>query len=190
MLSSRAHTASVFRGWSAAIIEASHDEAGIIWPEPVAPFKVGAHQSQELAIGETDAACEKIYDALLGPRALKCSIDDTDERPGAKFATMDLIGLPWQVIIGPRGIKDGVAEVKNRKTGESAECAARPKSPDVSAPDEQAARRHAALCAVRMDAGAALSARHAAAKASSRSFRSSRFSGLCLALRRLSSSWR
>jgi prolyl-tRNA synthetase len=100
----------------AAIIEACHDEAGIVWPEPVAPFKVGVVNLKS-GDGETDAACEKIYSALIG-RGVEVLYHDTDERPGAKFATMDLIGLPWQVIIGPRGIKDGVAEVKNRKSGE------------------------------------------------------------------------
>ena len=100
----------------AAIIEASHDEAGIVWPEPVAPFKVGVINLKS-GDGETDAVCEKIYGAFL-KQGVEVLYHDTDERPGAKFATMDLIGLPWQVIVGPRGIKDGVAEVKNRKSGE------------------------------------------------------------------------
>jgi prolyl-tRNA synthetase len=99
-----------------AIIEASHDEAGIIWPEPVAPFKL-ALVNLKAGDAETDAACEKIYDALTA-KGVEVLYDDTDARPGAKFATMDLIGLPWQVIIGPRGLKDGIAEVKNRRTGE------------------------------------------------------------------------
>ena len=97
------------------IIEASHDEAGIIWPEPVAPFKVGLIN---LKVGDagTDAACVKVYEALQA-KGVEVLYDDRDERAGAKFTTMDLIGLPWQAIIGPRGLKDGVAEVKNRKTG-------------------------------------------------------------------------
>lgn len=99
-----------------AIIEASHDEAGIIWPEPVAPFKL-ALINLKPGDQETDAACERIYDELAG-RGVEVLYDDTDERPGAKFATMDLIGLPWQIIVGPRGLRDGVAELKNRKTGE------------------------------------------------------------------------
>jgi prolyl-tRNA synthetase len=99
-----------------AIIEASHDDAGIIWPEPVAPFKV-ALISLKVGDAETDAACESIYRALTRS-GVEVLYHDTDERPGAKFAVMDLIGLPWQVIIGPRGLKEGVAEVKNRKTGE------------------------------------------------------------------------
>ncbi len=99
-----------------AIIEASHDAAGIIWPEPVAPFKL-AIVNLKAGDAETDAACEKIYDALTA-KGVEVLYDDTDGRPGAKFATMDLIGLPWQVIIGPRGLKEGIAEVKNRRTGE------------------------------------------------------------------------
>lgn len=99
-----------------AIIEASHDDAGIIWPEPVAPFKL-ALINLKAGDPETDAACQKIYDELSA-KGVEVLYDDTDARPGAKFATMDLIGLPWQVIIGPRGLKDGIAEVKNRRSGE------------------------------------------------------------------------
>ena len=99
-----------------AIIEASHDEAGIIWPEPVAPFKLASSISKP-GDAETDAACEKIYGGLTA-KGVEVLYDDTDARPGAKFAAMDLIGLPWQVIIGPRGLKEGIAEVKNRRTGE------------------------------------------------------------------------
>jgi prolyl-tRNA synthetase len=99
-----------------AIIEASHDEAGIIWPQAVAPFGVGLIS---LRPGDpaVDAACEAAYGALT--RAGKEPLfDDTDERPGGKFATMDLIGLPWQLIIGPRGLADGVVELKRRADGE------------------------------------------------------------------------
>ena len=99
-----------------AIIEASHDDAGIIWPEPVAPFGVGI---VNLRPGDAacDGACERAYQALsdAGKEPL---LDDTDERPGGKFASMDLIGLPWQLIIGPRGLADGVVELKRRATGE------------------------------------------------------------------------
>jgi prolyl-tRNA synthetase len=97
------------------IIEASHDEAGIIWPESVAPFDVGLIN---LKPGEaaSDAACEKIYGALQA-KGVDVLYDDKDAGPGAKFAAMDLIGLPWQVIIGPRGLKEGIAEFKNRRTG-------------------------------------------------------------------------
>jgi prolyl-tRNA synthetase len=99
----------------AAIIEASHDEAGIVWPEPVAPFRIGLI-NLKAGDGETEAACMKIYKALEA-KGVEVLYDDRDDRPGAKFAVMDLIGLPWQVIVGPRGLKEGVAEVKNRKTG-------------------------------------------------------------------------
>jgi prolyl-tRNA synthetase len=99
----------------AAIIEASHDEAGIIWPESVAPFKVGL-----MNLRADDEACTKACDDLyarLQSAGITVLYDDRDERPGAKFATMDLIGLPWQLAIGPRGVKAGVVEVKNRRTG-------------------------------------------------------------------------
>ena len=99
-----------------AIIEASHDEAGIIWPEPVAPFLIGL-VNLKVGDAEVDGACEKLYRDLEAA-GIEVLYDDRDERPGAKFASMDLIGLPWQVIVGPRGLKDGIAEVKNRRTGE------------------------------------------------------------------------
>jgi prolyl-tRNA synthetase len=99
-----------------AIIEASHDEAGIIWPDPVAPFGVGI---VNLRPGDaaTDRACEEAY-AVLTEAGKEPLLDDTDERPGGKFAAMDLIGLPWQLIIGPRGLAEGKVEVKRRATGE------------------------------------------------------------------------
>jgi prolyl-tRNA synthetase len=99
-----------------ALIEASHDEAGIIWPDAVAPFGVGI---VSLRPGDTavDAACERAY-AALTDAGREPLLDDTDERPGGKFATMDLIGLPWQLIIGPRGLGEGVVELKRRATGE------------------------------------------------------------------------
>jgi len=98
-----------------AIIEASHDEAGIIWPEAVAPYKVGLINIKS-GDAEADASTDKIYKALQA-KGVEVLYDDRAQPGGAKFATMDLIGLPWQVIIGPRGLKDGIAEVKNRKTG-------------------------------------------------------------------------
>ncbi len=102
-----------------AIIEASHDENGIIWPEPVAPFKVGLIN---LKAGDetTDTACDALYDGLRAA-GVEVLYDDTDGRAGAKFGTMDLIGLPWQVIAGPRGLASGTVELKNRKTGEREE---------------------------------------------------------------------
>lgn len=99
-----------------AIIEASHDEGGIIWPESVAPFDVGIVNMRQ-GDAACDAACETAYNALKAA-GRDVLYDDTDARGGAKFATMDLIGLPWQLIVGPKGIAEGVAEIKNRKTGE------------------------------------------------------------------------
>jgi len=102
----------------AAIIEASHDDNGIVWPESVAPFRVGL---ANLKVGDaaTDAACADLY-AKLENAGVDVLYDDRDERPGAKFATLDLIGLPWQVIVGPKGLAEGKVEVKNRRTGEKA----------------------------------------------------------------------
>jgi len=99
----------------AAIIEAFHDEAGIMWPEPVAPFKVAILNLMQGA-ADTDAACEKLY-RDLSAKGVDVLYHDLDERPGAKFATADLIGLPWQVLIGPRGLAEGKVEVKKRADG-------------------------------------------------------------------------
>lgn len=99
-----------------AIIEASHDEHGIVWPDAVAPFQVGLINLQ---VGDVtcDAACETLH-AQLGAAGFDVLYDDTGERAGGKFKNMDLIGLPWQVIVGPRGLKDGQVELKRRVTGE------------------------------------------------------------------------
>jgi prolyl-tRNA synthetase len=99
-----------------ALIEASHDDAGIVWPDAVAPFGV-AILSLRPGDAKVDAACEQAYRALTAAGKSPL-LDDTDERPGGKFATADLIGLPWQLIIGPRGLADGVVELKRRATGE------------------------------------------------------------------------
>jgi prolyl-tRNA synthetase len=98
-----------------AIIEASHDEAGIIWPDAVAPFSVGLIN---LRVGDaaTDAACAGLYDKLT-KAGVDVLYDDRDERAGAKFSTMDLIGLPWQIIVGPKGLAKGEVELKRRATG-------------------------------------------------------------------------
>src|SRR5271169_2111774 len=98
-----------------AIIEASHDDAGIVWPEPVAPFDV-AVLNLKAGDAATDKACEEIY-AKLTTAGRDVLYDDTQERPGAKFAGMDLIGLPYQLIVGPRGLEKGQIEIKNRATG-------------------------------------------------------------------------
>ncbi|MGH6660186.1 MAG: proline--tRNA ligase, partial [Rhodospirillales bacterium] len=102
-----------------AVIEASHDNAGIIWPEPVAPFKVGIIN---LKPGDKtcDKACEDIYDNLV-QNGVEVLYDDREARAGAKFADMDLIGLPWQVLVGPRGLEKGLVELKDRKSGERQE---------------------------------------------------------------------
>ncbi|HZS82152.1 MAG TPA: proline--tRNA ligase [Stellaceae bacterium] len=102
-----------------AIIEASHDERGIIWPEAVAPFRVGL-----VNLRAGDAACVAAADALytrLRSAGVETLYDDRDESPGGKFATMDLIGLPWQLVIGPRGLAAGTVELKSRRTGERQE---------------------------------------------------------------------
>jgi prolyl-tRNA synthetase len=99
-----------------AIIEASHDEDGIVWPEPVAPVKVGL-VNLKAGAADCDGVCGDLY-GKLRTAGIEVLYDDTDERAGAKFATMDLIGLPWQLIVGPRGVKDGTVEVKRRTTGE------------------------------------------------------------------------
>jgi len=98
------------------IIEASHDDDGIIWPWPVAPFHVGVVNLKAGHEG-CDALCEKLNDALT-QNGLDVLYDDRDERAGTKFSDMDLIGLPWQAVIGPRGAENGEVEVKNRATGE------------------------------------------------------------------------
>lgn len=104
----------------AAIIEASHDDAGIIWPKSVAPFDVGLIN---LKTGETatDEACQKAYNELTNA-GVEVLYDDTDERAGGKFATMDLIGLPTQLIIGPKGLAEGAVEMKDRRSGERITC--------------------------------------------------------------------
>jgi prolyl-tRNA synthetase len=99
----------------AAIIEASHDDAGIIWPEPVAPFRVTILNLKQGA-AETDAASARIYEALTA-KGVEVLYHDLDERPGAKFAAADLIGVPWQVMVGPRSLAEGKVEVKKRADG-------------------------------------------------------------------------
>lgn len=102
-----------------AIIEASHDENGIIWPEGVTPFHCGIVNLKQ-GDEEADAACEALETALTNA-GLEPLYDDRKERAGGKFATMDLIGLPWRITVGPRGLKNGVVEVTSRRTGESEE---------------------------------------------------------------------
>jgi prolyl-tRNA synthetase len=99
-----------------AVIEASHDDAGIIWPDAIAPFKAAI---LNLKIGDAacDALCERLY-AALGGEAL---YDDRADRAGAKFADADLMGHPWQIVVGPRGAAAGKVELKRRATGERVE---------------------------------------------------------------------
>ena len=102
-----------------AIIEASHDDAGIVWPEAVAPWRVGlvTMRGDDPA---TVAAADDLY-ARLTAAGVEVLYDDRDERGGVKLGSMDLIGLPWQLILGPRGVAAGTAELKNRRTGEKVE---------------------------------------------------------------------
>ena len=112
----------------AAIIEASHDEAGIKWPESVAPFKAIILNLKQ-GDGATDAACDRLH-AALGAKGRDVLYHDLDERPGAKFATADLIGIPHQILVGPRGLADGKVELKRRADG----------ARELVTPDEAVAR--------------------------------------------------
>lgn len=117
-----------------AIIEASHDDKGIIWPEGVTPYHCGIVNLKQ-GDDEADAACDALY-ASLTALGLEPLYDDRKERAGGKFATMDLIGLPWRITVGPRGLKNGVVELTSRRTGESEEL-----------PPEQAVERIAQIYA-------------------------------------------
>jgi prolyl-tRNA synthetase len=99
----------------AALIEVFHDEAGIRWPEAVAPFTVAILNLTQGG-SDTDAACERLYAALTA-KGIDTLYHDLDERPGSKFATADLIGIPWQILVGPRGLAEGKVEVKRRFDG-------------------------------------------------------------------------
>jgi prolyl-tRNA synthetase len=98
-----------------ALIEAFHDDAGIIWPEAVAPFKVAILNLKQGDAG-TDGACEQLYRDLTA-KGVEVLYDDREERAGAKFATADLIGIPWQVLVGPKGLGEGKVELKKRADG-------------------------------------------------------------------------
>jgi prolyl-tRNA synthetase len=102
-----------------AIIEASHDDGGIIWPEAVAPWRAGL-VTMRADDEATISAADGLYNQLRNA-GVEVLYDDRDERGGAKLASMDLIGLPWQVIVGPRGIAAGTVELKDRRTGQRAE---------------------------------------------------------------------
>ena len=108
-----------------AIIEASHDDKGIIWPEGVTPFHCGILNMRS-GDDACDATSEQLYAALTAA-GLEPLYDDTKAGAGTKFASMDLIGLPWRITVGPRGLKNGVVELTNRRSGESEEL-----SPEVA----------------------------------------------------------
>jgi prolyl-tRNA synthetase len=95
-----------------AIVEACHDEAGIKWPESVAPFKTVILNLKQ-GSADTDAACERLY-RELSAKGVEVLYDDTDQRAGAKFAAADLIGIPWQILVGPKGLAEGKLELKRR----------------------------------------------------------------------------
>ncbi|HQT40091.1 MAG TPA: His/Gly/Thr/Pro-type tRNA ligase C-terminal domain-containing protein, partial [Acidocella sp.] len=92
---------------------ARHDEAGIIWPDAIAPFRVGI-----LNLRQGDAVTGEICESLHAIFGADCLYDDREERAGAKFAEADLMGHPWQIIVGPRGAANGMVELKRRATGE------------------------------------------------------------------------
>ena len=101
------------------LIEAFHDENGIIWPESVAPFDAAVINLKSGDV-ECDAVCDNLY-GKLNLAGLDVLYEDRDERPGTKFADMDLIGVPWQIVVGPRGVKNGVVELKSRASGKREE---------------------------------------------------------------------
>ena len=104
------------------LIEAFHDDNGIVWPESVAPFGA-AIVNLKVGDAECDTVCGDLY-AKLQDAGVDPLYEDRDERAGAKFADMDLIGVPWQIVVGPRGIMNGVVEFKNRASGEKEEISA------------------------------------------------------------------
>lgn len=101
----------------AGIIESHHDEKGIIWPESVAPFKASIINLVPKSI-ECRSIAEKAY-GMFDEKNVDVLYDDTDERAGQKFATHDLIGTPWQIIIGSKKAGNGLVELKHRSTGET-----------------------------------------------------------------------
>jgi prolyl-tRNA synthetase len=98
-----------------ALIEAFHDDAGIKWPEPVAPFDVAILNLKQ-GDSATDGASEQLY-RDLSAKKIDVLYHDTDDRPGAKFAQTDLIGVPWQILVGPKGLAEGKVELKRRADG-------------------------------------------------------------------------
>ena len=101
----------------AAIVEANHDDSGIIWPVNVAPFEVVVSVVKPKAVDCLEAG-QRLYEALLG-HGIDVILDDRDERPGVKFKDADLIGIPYRVTVGPKGLADGVVELKRRRDGQT-----------------------------------------------------------------------
>ncbi len=106
----------------AAAIEQSHDESGIIWPEPMAPFQVAITPIQMHKSYRVRDCAEKLYRELIDA-GIEVLFDDRKERPGVMFATMDLIGIPHRIVVGERGLDQGTVEYKNRRTGETKQIA-------------------------------------------------------------------
>ena len=102
-------------GWRIAV-QRSPDHVPPRWPDPAYPQQ--AHLDLRVPDLEAGAARAAGLGAEARGKGVDVLLDDTDERPGGKFAKMDLIGLPWQVIVGPKGLAEGKVEVKNRRTGE------------------------------------------------------------------------
>jgi prolyl-tRNA synthetase len=100
-----------------AIIEANHDQNGIIWPEEISPFDVTIVNLKQGDL-KADQACNYIYTGLL-ENGLDPLYDDRQERAGVKFASMDLIGIPWRITVGPRSLENETVELTNRRTGET-----------------------------------------------------------------------
>jgi prolyl-tRNA synthetase len=98
-----------------AVIEAFHDDAGIMWPQAVAPFDAMI-LNLKAGSNDTDAACEQLYRALSA-KGVEVLYDDTDQRAGAKFAAADLVGIPWQILVGPKSLGEGKVELKRRSDG-------------------------------------------------------------------------
>jgi prolyl-tRNA synthetase len=101
---------------AAAAIEQNNDKDGIIWPASIAPFDV-----EIIPLGAEDdvmSTADTLYEELIADN-VEVIMDDRDERPGVKFKDADLLGIPWQIVIGKKGLKEGVVEVKSRKTKET-----------------------------------------------------------------------
>ncbi len=99
----------------ASVVETSHDDKGIVWPVPIAPFEVVV-TVVKMDDEQTVAAAETLYESL-GEAGVDVIIDDREERPGVKFADAELVGIPYRVTVGPKSLSDGVVEVLSRSDG-------------------------------------------------------------------------